>query len=80
MATIYLHAGMPKTGTSYIQHFLWDNEEALQEQGYVFPHLDPFPTIGRARNGYFSRCIIKNDDGERDRKKSVRPSHGISIR
>ena len=62
MATVYLHGGMPKTGTTYIQQFLKDNSEILKENGAVFPDFsDLFPEIyhdGRdsiavRRNGYW---------------------------
>ena len=68
MATIYFHIGMPKTGTSHIQHFLYDNEEALKNQGFVYPHFGPFPGIGYARNGYFARNRYYNEDRMRDKQ------------
>lgn len=34
---IYLHIGLPKTGTSTIQGLLYDNTEALQHQRYLYP-------------------------------------------
>ncbi|MEQ8384561.1 MAG: hypothetical protein RH949_19590 [Coleofasciculus sp. A1-SPW-01] len=37
MTTIYLHIGMPKTGTTYLQHFLFENREKLLKQGYLYP-------------------------------------------
>lgn len=33
---IYLHLGLPKTGTSSLQHYLLQNEKALKEQGILF--------------------------------------------
>ena len=53
MATLYFHIGTPKTGTTHIQNFMWNNGEALKKQGYVYPHFAQFPGIGKARNGYF---------------------------
>lgn len=35
--TIYFHIGMPKTGTSSIQHFLYDNREQLIADGIFYP-------------------------------------------
>jgi hypothetical protein len=34
---IYLHSGLPKTGSSAIQRFLAENREALLRLGYLFP-------------------------------------------
>lgn len=34
---LYLHIGLPKTGTSTIQGLLFDNTEALQHQNYLYP-------------------------------------------
>lgn len=70
MATVYLHIGMPKTGTSHIQNFLWTNDEVLREKGYVYPKFKSFPGIGKARNGYFLRNQLKDPlTGKRDPEK-----------
>jgi len=37
MTIIYLHIGMPKTGTSFLENFLFDNREKLLEKGYLYP-------------------------------------------
>jgi hypothetical protein len=37
MTTIYLHIGTPKTGTTALQKFLFDNREKLLEKGYLYP-------------------------------------------
>ena len=56
MATLYLHGGMQKTGTTAIQHFLALNRTILKEQNTVFPdfsdieHYDWVPDI---RNAYW---------------------------
>ncbi|MDO7867455.1 hypothetical protein [Nocardioides jiangxiensis] len=34
---VYLHVGLPKTGTTYLQSVLWDNKPALAEQGILLP-------------------------------------------
>jgi hypothetical protein len=36
-ARVCLHIGEPKTGTSYLQHSLWDNRAQLAAQGVVLP-------------------------------------------
>lgn len=66
MATIYLHIGMPKTGTSHIQNFLYNNEKALNKYGYTFPHFKIIPGVGKGRNAYFLRYKLYQEDGERD--------------
>lgn len=35
--TLYLHIGMPKTGTSAIQNFLFNNRDVLARQGIYYP-------------------------------------------
>ncbi|WGV25122.1 hypothetical protein [Halotia branconii] len=37
MTTIYLHIGMPKTGTSSLQKILFNNRDKLLEAGYLYP-------------------------------------------
>lgn len=43
MKTVYLHAGLHKTGTSSIQKFLSINTNALRDQSYVYFTPDPWP-------------------------------------
>lgn len=55
MKTVYLHIGMPKTGTSAVQKFLAENKAALKEKGYCYEHM-PFPVYGKGaihRNARF---------------------------
>lgn len=33
----YLHVGLPKTGTSYVQSIIWSSREALEAQGVQLP-------------------------------------------
>ncbi len=35
--TVYLHIGLPKTGTTYLQHALWDSRDRLREDGVLVP-------------------------------------------
>ncbi|MCC5615458.1 hypothetical protein LC605_10330 [Nostoc sp. CHAB 5836] len=37
MTTIYLHIGMPKTGTTSLQKVLFNNRDKLLENGYLYP-------------------------------------------
>lgn len=39
-ATVFLHAGLPKTGTTYLQDTLWANREKLETQGVLLPGRD----------------------------------------
>lgn len=40
MTQVYLHIGMPKTGTSALQQFLLLNRDQLSEQGIYYPEHD----------------------------------------
>ncbi|MGV8840756.1 MAG: hypothetical protein ACWA6X_10685 [Bauldia sp.] len=48
--TYYLHVGAPKTGTSYIQHFLAVNAERLAAKGWAYPE-DRARSVARAAAG-----------------------------
>lgn len=54
MATVYLHIGTMKTGTSALQRFLDENREHLKKQGVIYPKLDlGLPMNYQFRNGHF---------------------------
>lgn len=38
---VYLHVGLPKTGTTYVQSVLWANKRTLAEQGILLPGRRP---------------------------------------
>jgi len=38
MTTIYLHIGMPKTGTTYLQQALFNNRDRFLANGYLYPN------------------------------------------
>ncbi|MCH5299561.1 MAG: hypothetical protein J1E96_07355 [Ruminococcus sp.] len=66
MATLYLHIGMPKTGTTYIQNFLRANNEVLKKEGYTYPDFGvSFGTIGLNRNAHFLVSVIRDEDRNR---------------
>lgn len=70
MSTLYLHMGMPKTGTTYIQSFMRKNKAMLAENGYVYPKFDiTFPGIGVNRNAHFMVCRIRDEEGNLLREK-----------
>lgn len=37
--TLFLHMGVPKTGTTSLQNFLYENEELLNSNGFSYPHV-----------------------------------------
>ncbi|MDX6307988.1 MAG: hypothetical protein QOI06_1034 [Nocardioidaceae bacterium] len=37
---VFLHIGAPKTGTTYLQHVLFSNSEALAKAGVLYPYDD----------------------------------------
>lgn len=39
-ATVFLHIGLPKTATTYLQTILWGNRSALESQGVRLPGLN----------------------------------------
>ena len=44
MRQLYLHAGLPKTGTTFLQALLLRNRAALEAAGFGFgPHMNPRP-------------------------------------
>ena len=54
MSVVYLHIGMPKTGTSALQMFLPLNNSILHEAGVDYPLMPfRFKNIGPRRNGHF---------------------------
>lgn len=66
--TLLIHMGNPKTGTTALQSFLYENKKNLEEYGWLYPDLrdelpETFEYIVREKNGdvFFGRLI----DGER---------------
>ncbi|WP_183100729.1 hypothetical protein [Nocardioides pelophilus] len=35
--TVYLHIGLPKTGTTFLQTTMWENRRALRRQRFLYP-------------------------------------------
>ena len=38
---VFLHVGLPKTGTTELQKVLWENRRRLAENGVVYPGRAP---------------------------------------
>lgn len=51
---VYLHIGLPKTATTYLQTILWGNREALRAQGVLMP--------GEARHDHLWASRIVRED------------------
>jgi hypothetical protein len=58
---VFLHIGLPKTGTTYVQQVLWKNKELLLERGLLLP--------GRNRR----RHLLASLDVREDPKLARRP-------
>jgi len=53
---VFVHIGLPKTGTSYLQAILWGHREQLREAGLLLP--------GRAKRDHLlSSMIVRQDLG-----------------
>lgn len=54
MSTLYLHIGTPKTATTAIQLFCWENADLLRMKGYDYPKPDyKYDYVRKERNGHF---------------------------
>lgn len=64
---LYLHIGMPKTGTSSLQVFLMQNEEALAQYGVAYPMMPGrYPMISPSRNAHFLIGKLTDEQGRED--------------
>ena len=67
MRTIYLHIGMPKTGTSAIQYFLSANQALLEEKGLIYRQMPwHYPGHTDRRNAHFLTGSIRDQNGAPD--------------
>ena len=68
---LYLHIGMPKTGTSSLQLFLMQNPEALAQNNCSYPMMPGrYPMVSLNRNAHFLVGKIMNADGSADMEKT----------
>ncbi len=78
--TVYLHIGMPKTGTSSIQVFCRINRRILHKYGYDFPIILPkYPGIRIERNAHFldgsaSRSTLTDFEQSSSENQRLTPS------
>lgn len=71
MAVLYLHIGLPKTGTTAIQLFCERNVEALRRKGYDYPMFEKrFDQATLHRNGHFLISEIMDGDQENIKKQN----------
>ncbi|HYO41318.1 MAG TPA: hypothetical protein VER39_16860 [Nocardioidaceae bacterium] len=52
--TVFVHVGLPKTGTTYLQTLLWDNWEELRRQGVLLPGVS-------ARQHLWASGVVRED-------------------
>ncbi len=74
MATLYLHIGLQKTGTTSLQCFLAINDKILQNYNYSYPLFRlNFPDVHKHRNAHFMVARFYNESGKRNhsQEKSV---------
>jgi hypothetical protein len=69
-AKVYVHIGLPKTGTTYLQTVMWADRERMRAQGVLLP--------GRERRDHlWSTRIIREDPHLDTYEEQVRESWGV---
>ncbi len=67
MRTLYLHIGLPKTGTTALQEFCAYNREELMKNGFSYPMFEyVYPDAASSRNGHFLIATCKGETGKRN--------------
>ena len=51
---VFLHVGLPKTGTTYLQSIAWANKAVLREQGVLLPGFGP-------RQHLWASCVVREE-------------------
>ena len=69
-AKVFLHIGLPKTGTTYLQTVMWADRERMRSQGVLLP--------GRERRDHlWTTRIIREDPNLPTYEERVRESWGV---
>ena len=69
-AKVFLHIGLPKTGTTYLQTVMWADRERMRAQGVLLP--------GRERRDHlWTTRIIREDPNLATYEERVRESWGV---
>ena len=69
-AKVFLHIGLPKTGTTYLQTVMWADRERMRAQGVLLP--------GRERRDHlWTTRIIREDPNLPTYEERVRESWGV---
>ena len=58
---VFLHIGLPKSGTTFLQTRMWNNRSLLRRQGFLYP--------GRERMDHFHASQVVREAG------GIRPAH-----
>ncbi|MPZ61370.1 MAG: hypothetical protein GEU93_08740 [Propionibacteriales bacterium] len=63
--TVYVHIGLAKTGTTYLQQLMWENRESLAKAGLLYP--------GRRRTEHFLAAVDLRADPSPRAPGSLQP-------
>jgi hypothetical protein len=55
---VYLHIGLPKTGTTFLQTTMWHNRAQLEQQGFLYPG-------NRRMDHYFASQVVRGTPPEK---------------
>ena len=69
---VFLHVGLPKTGTTYLQSVLWANAEELRGQGVLLP--------GTSARQHMHAAVVVRERGRAKRAPSVSGSWAELVR
>ncbi|HET7328659.1 MAG TPA: hypothetical protein VFJ14_15400 [Nocardioidaceae bacterium] len=63
---VYLHVGVPKTGTTYLQNFLWTNRDRLRDRGLLLAlerQADHYAAVIDLQGGRFAGHEVTGVEG-----------------
>lgn len=69
---VFLHIGLPKTGTTYLQSVLWSNAEELRRQGVLLP--------GESARQHMQATVVVRERGLRKRAPAAARSWDELVR